>query len=619
MMAATMFFAAKPVWSREIGPKWLGRNYEKIERMIPMRDGTRLYTAIYLPKDDGKHPVMMMRTPYGLNPYGKEFHKYLRTVQGVYAENKYIIVHQNVRGTYMSEGDFVQIRPVGGGPYDDATDTYDTAEWIIDNLPTNGNIGVSGVSYNGFYATLAAISKHPAIKAVSPQAPVTDWFAGDDAHVNGAFHNGIYAFGSSMFRERKHPTNRDSRPLVQIEGDWYDWFLEKGSLDNLLTPVKDSLEFLRQMTEHPTYDEFWAKRNPTNHFKDISAAVLVVGGWFDGEDCFGAFETYRRMCSESPSTDTYLVAGPWYHGGWNKLDVDHLGDAWFGKGTQRHYLSNIEYPFFAYYLEGKGEKPSYKALVLPSGETMKSVMENADPNSGWLSHDCWPVADVEKRRLYLAENEAVSYDEPASAEFRYISDPKHPVPFMENTSEGLDRTFMVADQRFAVRRTDVLSFSTDMLTEQLHVAGPLKASLKVSMTSTDADLIVKLVDVRPDGSHILIRHGIMPARFRDGLTVSKPMVPGEVTDIIFEMNDVNHIFMPGHRLEILVQSSMYPMVAMNPQTWLPNIYEARDSDYVKAEITIYSGSYVELPIYFVPLRDAGKSIETPMLIASATR
>ncbi len=597
MITTTMFFAAKPVWSREIGPKWLERNYKKVEQMIPMRDGVKLYTAIYLPKDDGNHPVMMMRTPYGLNPYGKEFHKYIRTVQGVYAENKYIIVHQNVRGTYLSEGRMVQVRPVGEGPVDDATDTYDTAEWIINNLPTNGSIGVSGVSYNGFYATLAAISKHPAIKAVSPQAPVTDWFAGDDAHVNGAFHNGMYLFGSGMFRERKRPSNRDMQALVNVEGDCYDWFLEKVSLSNLFAPAIDSLEFMKQLVEHPTYDEFWKKRNPTNHFDDIKAAVLVVGGWFDGEDCYGTFETYRKMLENSPSTDTYLVAGPWYHGGWNKLDVDNLGDAWFGKGTQRHYLRNIEYPFFAYYLEGKGEKPSYKAMVLPSGETMKSVMETADANTGWTAYDEWPVSSAEKRRFYLVENERISFDEPVSyAEFTYISDPKHPVPFMENTADGLDRTFMVADQRFAVRRTDVLSFSTDVLTAPLHVAGPLKASLKVSMTSTDADLIVKVVDVRPDGTHMLVRHGIMPTRFRNGLSESHPMVPGEVTDISFMLNDMNHIFMPGHRLEILIMSSMYPMVAMNPQTWLPNIYKAQDIDYVKVEITVHSGSYLELPV-----------------------
>ncbi len=596
MMAATMLFAAKPVWSSEIGPKWLEENYRKVEEMIPMRDGAKLYTAIYLPKDGERHPVMLMRTPYGLNPYGKEFHKYLRNVQGVYAENKYIIIHQNVRGTYLSEGEMEQIRPVGEGPVDDATDTYDTAEWIVNNLPTNGNIGVSGVSYNGFYATLAAICKHPAIKAVSPQAPICDWFIGDDAHANGAFHNGVYGFGASVFRERKRPTNRGLQSLVMMEGDCYDWFLQKGALSNLFAPVLDSLKFFREMVGHPTYDEFWVKRNPTNHFKDITAAVLVVGGWYDSEDCYGAFETYRKMCSESPSTDTYLVAGPWYHGGWNKLDVDHLGDAWFGKGTQRHYLSNIEYPFFAYYLEGKGEKPSYKALVLPSAETMKQEMENVDPNGGWVAYDSWPASGVQYKKYYLAEDEKIACSEPADFKLTYVSDPKHPVPFMENTEDGIDRSFMVADQRFAVRRTDVLSFSTDVLDAPLHIAGPLKASLKVSMTSTDADLIVKLVDVRPDGTHMLVRHGVMPARFRKGLTESHPMVPGEVVDIEFMLNDMNHIFMPGHRLEILVQSSMFPLIAMNPQTWLPNIYQAQASDYVRAEITLHAGSCLELPV-----------------------
>ncbi len=591
-----MLVAAKPVWSREIGPKWLDENYRKVEEMVPMRDGARLYTAVYLPKDVERHPVLMMRTPYGLNPYGKEFHRYLRNVHGIYAENKYIIVYQNVRGTYLSEGDFVQVRPVGKRPYDDATDTYDTAQWIIDNLPTNGNIGVLGVSYNGFYATVAALSGHPAIKAVSPQAPITDWFIGDDAHINGAFHNGMFLFGSSMFRERKRPTNRGPQALVKVEGDYYDWFLEKGASADLLGPYKDSLEFLKHMTEHPVYDEFWAERNPTNHFKDVRPAVMVVGGWFDGEDCYGAFETYRKMYEKSPSTDTYLVAGPWYHGGWNKLDFDHLGDAWFGKGTSRYYLTNIEYPFFAWYLEGKGSKPSYKAAVLPSGETMQAAVENADPNAGWKFLDSWPAAGTVFKKFYLAGDETVVYDEPLSGSWTYISDPHHPVPFMEDTSDGFDRSFMVADQRFAVRRTDVLSFRTPVLDTPLHISGPLKASLKVSMTSTDADLIVKLVDVRPDGRHIMIRYGIIPARFRKSLSDPQPMTPGVAEDISFMLNDINHIFEPGHRLEILVMSSMYPLVAMNPQTFLPNVYEARSTDYTRSEITLHSGSYLELPV-----------------------
>ncbi len=599
-MAATMFMASKPVWSRGIGPKWLEENYRKIEEMIPMRDGAKLYTAIYLPKDGEKHPVMLMRTPYGLNPYGKEFHRYLRTAQGAYAENKYIIVHQNVRGTFLSEGEFVQIRPVGEGPVDDATDTYDTAEWIINNLPTNGNIGVSGVSYNGFYATLAAISKHPAIKAVSPQAPITDWFIGDDAHANGAFHNGIYTFGVGIFRERKTPSNRSLPKLVKVEGDYYDWFMKQGSLDNLLSPVKDSLKFMKEMTQHPTYDDFWVKRNPTNHFKDIRAAVLVVGGWYDAEDCYGAFETYRRMCENSPSTETYLVGGPWYHGAWNKIEYDHIGDAWFGKGTSRNYLKNIEYPFFAYYLEGKGEKPAAKVMILPSQSTEKHEMENQDLSEcSFNGYDSWPPQGVSYERLYLADNETLSRTPPpAGSSYGYISDPKHPVPFMENTADGWDRVFMTADQRYAVRRTDVLTFDLGALAEDayMRVNGRVRVNLKVSMTSTDADMIVKLVDVRPDGSHILIRHGILPARFRDGLSESKPMVPGEITDISFELNDISHIFCPGHHVELLVMSSMYPLVAMNPQTWLPNVYEAKDSDYVRSEITIHSGSYIELPV-----------------------
>ncbi len=660
--------AARPAWSRTMGPKWFERNYTKTEYMVEMRDGVKLYTSVYVPKDGKEHPVLLLRTPYGLNPYGKTFHHYLRSEHGIYAEHKYILVYQNVRGTYMSEGDFVQVRPVGDGDFsgecsqdsggslqagsacdgavDDATDTYDTAEWIIANLNTNGNIGVLGVSYNGFYANIAAVSKHPAIKAVSPQAPVTDWFIGDDAHTNGAFQNGMFLFGASFFRERHGFTKSWNKPVEEVEGDCYDWFLAKGALGNLLTPHRDSLEFLDQMMRHPNYDEWWKKHNPTYHFEGITAAALVVGGWYDGEDCYGALETYRRMCELCPDNDVYLAFGPWYHGGWNKLDFASVGDAYFGADISRYYLENIEYPFFAYYLEGVGEKPAHKVTVLPSGETLKSMMEGKDVSAQWQFMECWPPVNASLQKFYMAgEEKLVMMDTTAGSEagtcakgnivrgltdaddlhpasegivsdtvgaglcdcasgswkplsdgFTYISDPKHPVPFMENTAWGFGREYMTADQRFAVRRTDVLTFATDTLKDALHVAGPIKVALRVSMTSTDADMIVKLVDVRPDGSHILVRHGIMPARHRNGLDVSEPMVPGEVTDIEFVMNDINHVFEPGHRLEVLVMSSMYPLVAMNPQTFVPNIYETTDADYVRAEITIHRGSYLELPV-----------------------
>ncbi len=614
--------AARPAWSRTMGPKWFERNYTKTEYMVQMRDGVKLYTSVYTPKDGKEHPVLLLRTPYGLNPYGKTFHHYLRSEHGIYAEHRYILVYQNVRGSYMSEGDFVQVRPVGEGEVDDATDTYDTAEWIVNNLKTNGNIGVLGVSYNGFYANIAAISKHPAIKAVSPQAPVTDWFIGDDAHTNGAFQNGMFLFGASFFRERYGLTKSWNKPVEEVQGDYYDWFLAKGSLGNLLTPHRDSLEFLDQMMQHPNYDEFWRKLNPTYHFEGITAAMLVVGGWYDGEDCYGALETYRRLCEYCPDNDVYMAFGPWYHGGWNKLDFASIGDAYFGADISRYYLENIEYPFFAYYLEGIGEKPAHKVAVLPSGETAKGVMEGKDVSDKWQFMEAWPPVDASLRKFYLAEDEKLSEcagaceagvgvadndsaycdglsgkaEMPVQAGFTYVSDPKHPVPFMENTAWGFGREYMTADQRFAVRRTDVLTFATDTLQEALHVAGPVKVALKVSMTSTDADMIVKLVDVRPDGSHILVRHGIMPARHRNGLDVSEPMIPGEVTDIEFVMNDINHVFEPGHRLEVLVMSSMYPLVAMNPQTFVPNIYEATDADYTRAEITIHHGSHLELPV-----------------------
>ena len=591
--------------------KWLTANYAKREEMIPMRDGVALYTAIYEPADDLPHPVIMERTPYPLNPYGKSFSRDLRTRLDLFVRAGYIIVFQNVRGTFMSEGRFENIRPlrpagqgdaagtVSGNPFretsgntsgetvDEATDTYDTAEWLLAHCRTNGAIGVKGISYPGFYASMAAVCGHPAIKAVSPQAPVTDWFLGDDAHLGGAFQYGMFSFGSSFFRPRPKRTNRWPRAVAQTQGDLYDFFLEKGM--GVLDELRGKVDFIGEMMRHPAYDAWWQERNVARRFREVRPAVLVVGGWFDGEDCFGTFETYRRLKKQSPDTELYLAAGPWFHGAWKRKGYATLGPADFGPGSAEYFLEKIEYPFFACYLEGKGS-PGPKVRILPSAETCpgnSSVHE-------WEEYAAWPPQS-HLRCLYLGDGRKLT-PEPGKEEYAYLSDPERPVPYLALTGSGWDRAAQVADQRFAARRTDVLTFSGPVLQEEMKVEGPVKVHLSLSMDTDDADFIVKLIDRRPDGVQLLLRAGVLPARFRKDFSRPEPVCPGEPFGIDMELNDIAHRFLPGHRLLVQIQSSWFPLIAMSPQKYLDNPYLARPEDRRPARITLLPGSRIDLPV-----------------------
>ena len=582
---------------RPIGPKYVSEHYTKKEVMIPMRDSVSLFTSIYLPREGGNYPVIMVRSPYGVGPYGKSLSPDLYRIYYEFVRNNYILVFQNVRGTYLSEGTYENIRPVGRDCVDDATDTYDTVEWIIGNLPTNGCVGVKGISYPGFYATVAGLCGHPSIKAISPQAPVTDWFKGDDTHLGGAFQMGMYFFASSFMRPRRKPTIRFPRGLYSPEGDIYDYFLEREPLSDLFSTIEDKVDFIPEMLKHPTYDSFWEERNPALRLASCKVPTLVVGGWYDGEDAYGSFETFRKLKELSPDTPSYLVAGPWYHGGWKKTSYDHLGDVYFGKGSARYFLEKIEYPFFAYYLEGKGDKPHYEAAVLPSSRTSKQEMENyriGDNDWEWLS--CWPPK-AEGRRMYLSAKETLSTNPPGKdVSFTYTSDPAHPVPYCSETTLVISRDAQVGNQKFARRRTDVLSFASRKLTSPLKVEGRVKVDFKVLSTGGDADIIVKLVDIRPDGYCMLVRLGVLPLRFRNGMHKAEKVVEGEAMDISFELTDLGHIFESGHRVMVQVQSSFFPFISMNPQTFLENPYRATEDDYRKCDITILSGSFVELPV-----------------------
>lgn len=608
---------------RNVTEEWLKENYTKREVMIPMRDGARLYTAVYEPVSSSEaKPVMLVRTPYSLRPYGfeageepsKDRFAYSSGMWGDllnYAADGYVIVLQNVRGTYLSEGEFENIRPhlsgkAGGKTtkriVDEATDTYDTVEWLLANTENNGNIGVKGTSYPGYYATMAALSRHPAIKAVSPQAPVTDWFMGDDAHHNGALCLAdCYRFGSSMYRTRKAPSTKGMKRLVSIDSDLYEYFLGK-PLSELSAFFGDTLAFWNKMVSHPDYDKFWKDRNPSYHLKDIEPAVLVTGGFYDAEDCYGAFNTYTQLKKLSPECDLYLAAGPWHHGGWRSRSVSSIAGAWFGEASGEYYLDDIEYPFFRYYLEGKGEKPA-RVNVLPSGETMRSRMEGLPSTSFWEAYSTWPPENASPTRIYLSGTDSLNMSgRSQDVGFRtFTSDPSNPVPYMDVKSSGRDHGYMAADQTFASVRNDVLTYSGKVLSDTLHLAGPVKAHVELRLDlpdgtyskNMDADIVVKLIDVRPDGYQMLVRGDVMPVRYRGGFGKAKAVKAGKVFSVDFTMCDIDHYFLPGHSLMIQIQGSWFPLIAMNPQTFVRNPFLATKDDYRPINISVSSNSYVE--------------------------
>lgn len=595
---------------------WIRDNYHKMEQAIPMRDGIKLHTAIYMPNDKSeKHPVLMVRTPYSCAPYGKEFSSRLwERHWKYYARENYIIVIQDVRGRWMSEGEFVDVRPFNknkkGTEIDEASDTYDAIDWLVKNLPNNnGNVGVFGISYPGFYSTMAAASGHPALKAVSPQAPVTEWFLGDDFHHNGAFFQmDAFSFYSSFGKPRPQPTTIGSRGFDFPVRDNYKFYLMNNPA-KLLELMKDSVAFFKEMYAHPNYDDWWQARDARRAMYNVKPAMLVVGGLFDAEDCYGAWNLYKAIEKQSPGIHNKIVMGPWSHGQWSGRDGTALGNVRFNSNTAIWYQNNIEIPFFNYYLKGKGDDPKLaEATVFFTGENQ------------WRKLEQWPPSNARPRDIYLAGDGILSWNRPGiSTSFsEYISDPAHPVPYTEDVHFRRTSEYMTDDQRFASRRPDVLTFQTFPLEEELTLAGPVIANLKVSMTGTDADFVVKVIDVFPDnfqypetpslggrraypmdGYQMLVRGEIMRGKFRNSFETPVPFKPGKIETVKFELPDIAHTFKKGHRLMIQVQSSWFPLADRNPQQFM-NIYEAKESDYKKATIRIHhdatNASAIHLPI-----------------------
>ena len=601
----SLFWTTAALYAQEASD--LRASYIKSEHMIPMRDGVKLFTSVYAPRDTSrKYPIMLNRTPYSVSPYGPGEYKESLGPSMLFAEEGYIFVYQDVRGSHMSEGEYVNVRPYkvkksGPSDIDESTDTYDTIEWLIRNVPNNnGRVGMWGISYPGFYVSMGMIEAHPALKAASPQAPIADWFIGDDFHHNGAFFlPHAFNFLASFGRPRPAPTTQSPPRFVHGTPDGYKFFLELGPLVNANEKYfKNEIAFWNDLMNHPDYDEFWQARNVPQHLKKIKPAVMTVGGWFDAEDLYGALKTYEATEEQNPGIFNILVMGPWFHGGWARADGDALGDIRFGSKTSLYYLENIELPFFNCQLKDKCEQSLPEASVFETG------------SNKWRAYDRWPPKNAAERALYLSAGGKLSFSAPAGDSAmsfdEYLSDPNKPVPYIAGIATGMTREYMVDDQRFAARRPDVLVYESEALTEDVTVAGPVTASLYVSTTGTDADFIVKLIDVYPDdapdnepnpanvrmgGYQMLVRGEPMRARFRNSYAKPEALIPGKITAVNFVMPDVNHTFLKGHKLMVHIQSSWFPLVDRNPQKFV-NIYKASEADFQKATQRIYrSGKF----------------------------
>ena len=597
-LATPRSWAAEP--SADTNALWFAEHYTKFEHRIPMRDGARLFTRVYVPKDDSQvWPIILTRTPYALKPYGADNYTDPSGSFHTLATNSFILVTQDVRGRFGSEGEYVHVRPFnpnkGPKDTDENSDTWDTIDWLVKNVPNNnGNVGMFGISYPGFYTSMGMIDSHPALKAASPQAPISDWFMGDDVHHNGAFFlsqnfNFFYWFSQKV----DDPLHEELKSFNFRTPDGYDFYLRMGPLSNSdAVYLKGRAPIWNEFLAHPTYDAYWQARNIRPHLKNIRCAVMTVGGWFDGEDLFGPLETYRWTERQNPGITNMLVMGPWAHGDWGRKEGDKLGDINFHAKTAEFYREKIELPFFRHFLKGDTNYTPTEAQIFETGTHQ------------WRRFDAWPPKQAAERTLYFRVGGALAFDPPgdgADAFDEYISDPAKPVPFTMEVTTDYPRSYPVHDQRFAAARSDVLVYETEPLEEDLTFAGPLKATLHVSTTGTDADWVVKLVDVYagdfpdpdPNPAHVrmggyqqLVRGDVFRGKFRNSFERPEPFEPGKLARIEFTMPDVCHTFRRGHRVMVQVQSSWFPLVDRNPQTFV-NIPTAKAEDFRKAAQRVY--------------------------------
>jgi putative CocE/NonD family hydrolase len=584
--------------------------YTKYEYRIPMRDGARLFTSVFVPKDASRrYPFLLTRTPYGIGPYGVDTYPQSVGPSREFQNEGFIFVYQDARGRYMSEGEYEEVRPFqpdkrGPKDVDESTDTYDTIEWLLANVPNNnGRVGMIGISQPGFHVAESIVDSHPALKAASPQAPTADYYMGDDVYHNGAFMLAANFWFYAFFRPRKGPPAPPKQTLDFDAGtpDGYEFFLGLGPLaDANRTLFNGEAVYLQEIVDHTTYDEYWQKRSLARFMNNVHCAVLNVGGWYDAEDPVGPLRIYRSVEQKNPGIVNLLVIGPWRHGGWARGDGDVLGNLSFAVKTAEFFRSQIQFPFFMRYLK---DAPA----DLPEAYMFLTGLDE------WRRLEAWPPKDLQPTTLYFDADGALSKTAPAGAKQfdEYVSDPWRPVPYVGYTASGMTGDYMTEDQRFASRRTDVLVYRTPPLDEDLIVAGPVKVQLHVSTTGTDSDFVVKLVDVYPDefptpapaagqpvrndavkmgGYQQLVRGEPFRGKYRHGFEKPEPFVPGEPTAIAFELPDVYHAFRRGHRLMVQVQSSWFPLVDRNPQVFM-DIPTAKPSDFKKATERVYrSGS-----------------------------
>jgi hypothetical protein len=583
-----------PYYTEAQDSAYVREHYEKMEFLVPMRDGTKLFTQVYVPKDKLRpHPILMERTPYSCQPYGPaEFRKRIGPNPFMLREG-YIIVYQDVRGRWASEGKFIEMTPhltskQKKTEVDEASDTFDTIEWLLKNLKNhNGRVGQWGISYPGFYVSAGTLAQHPALKASSPQAPIAD-LRRDDAFHNGAFmlaaNFGFYNF----FQAATQPTKVQPEPLFDLDApDGYEFYLRLGPLKNAEEKYYQKRNpYFTENFDHPDYDQHWAARNILPHLKNIKHAVMVVGGWYDAEDLYGTFNTYQAIEKQNPGIDNIFVVGPWVHGGWAGPTGDRLGDVSFGQKTAPYYQQQIEAKFFRHYLIDPSQP-----LDLPEATLFETGTNQ------WRTFDTYPPRNLQEKSLYFHPNGKLSFDPPAVAPTfsEFLSDPARPVPYSAQIGRGVAQGYMVEDQRFAARRPDVLTFQTDTLAENVTLAGNLLALLQVSTTGTDADWVVKVIDVYPDhaphdparpgvvyaGYQQLVRSEIVRGKYRNRADQPEPFVPGQVTPVKVELQDVLHTFKKGHRIMVQVQSSCFPWADRNPQTFT-NIFQASADAYQKA-------------------------------------
>jgi putative CocE/NonD family hydrolase len=614
--------------NNELKNNFVEENYTKEEVTIRMRDGINLHTTIYSPKDKSvSYPILLMRTPYSCSPYGKEKMKTNIGPNINLMKEGNIIVYQDVRGRWMSEGTYDNMRAYlpnkKDNQSDEVSDTYDTIDWLVKNTENNnGNVGTWGISYPGHYSTVSTIDAHPALKAASPQASIGDFYF-DDFHHNGAFLLSYFRAISLFGTYKDTPTDTAWYSLPNLDTqDQYQFFLDKGPLKNLNSyfqydkldnatpnnPSKIDDFFWKEIIEHPNYDSVWQSKGIIQHLDKVPATVatMVVGGWFDAEDLYGPLETYKAI--EKYGKDNYntLVFGPWDHGGWARRRGENIvGNYYFGNGISEFYQDTIETRFFNHFLKGTGDKNSGlpEAYVFDSGK------------KEWKTYDSWPPKNTLKKTMYLSNNQELTTEKRDEEALNFISDIKRPVPYSEDIKTVFTpRKYMTDDQRFAARRPDVLVFETDLLTEDLTLSGDILAKLKVATTGTAADWIVKIIDVHPADTknninnkkfqnhlkmsnyHLMVRSEVMRGRFRNSFEKPEPFLANKKTSVNIKLQDVFHTVKKGHKLQIQIQSTWFPLIDLNPQTYVDNIYKAEEKDFKTQTHTIFTDSTIEFTI-----------------------